>query len=155
VNGVADPFGGYETVSTRVDGLSTAGKPGTRSARASESETGAIDERRLSRERSAIEVHREARYSRYARYKRTLRSGEGSLLAVYEIRARERGAAQSNARVKMQREAMHGVEIEVRSKEDDSQSGNTTKFMARCSEYPHPSHRAVTAWRFESRTLRS
>jgi hypothetical protein len=73
-NGVADPFGGYETVSTRVDGLSTAGKPGIRSARESGSEAGAIDVRVKTRmEREALQ---EARCSRYARYERTRRSGK-------------------------------------------------------------------------------
>jgi hypothetical protein len=62
----------------------------------------------------------------YASYERTLRSGEGSLLVVYKIRARERGAARSNAQVKLQREAMHGVKVKVGSKDDDSKSGNTT-----------------------------
>jgi hypothetical protein len=45
---------------------------------------------------------------------------------VYEIRARERSAARGNARVRMQREAMHGVEMRVGSKDAHSESGNTT-----------------------------
>jgi hypothetical protein len=54
-----------------------------------------VDEEIESRmEREAL---REARYLRYARYERTLRSSEGSLLVVYEVRARERDAARGRA----------------------------------------------------------
>jgi hypothetical protein len=73
-NGVADAFGRYETVLMRVDGLSTAGKSVSRSARASEGEAGAVDEGVETRMKR--EALREARYARCARYERTRRFGK-------------------------------------------------------------------------------